>query len=149
MPTSAGDDAPQIVVRSADGEMKIDEPPMDGVLHIIDWAADTRIEVPPDRFDFSAARTTPRGRHRLWGDRLGFRIPADDLSGQQLLEHGNDRIQVRYTYVQEGKTRTLEITYGSSPDVVGAPGMERSGKWILGECYRTSDLILMESDPQA
>lgn len=149
MPTSAGDDALQIVVRSADGEMKIDEPPMDGVLHLIDWAADTRIEVPPDRFNFSAARTTRRGRHRLWGDHLSFRIPADDLSGQQLLEHGNDRIQVRYTYVQEGKTRTLDITYGSSPDVMGSPGMGRSGKWILGEYYRTSDLILMESDLQA
>ena len=112
----------QIVVTGVGGqELEIDEPESGGRLSVVvDLDFDETIDI-----------STPQGRFWQDGVELTLRIPVEHPRAQELFNRGTDEsgmdpLHVRYTYSQDGSSRTLEIPYQSTRGS-GWSGLVRPG----------------------
>ena len=113
-------------------EQEIGEPESSGRLSVlVDLDFDETIDIPPDGHDFRPDRSTPQGRFWQDGVELTLRIPVEHPRAQELFNRGTDEsgmdpLHVRYTYSQDGSSRTLEIPYQSTRGS-GWSGLVRPG----------------------
>lgn len=113
-------------------ELEIDEPESGGRLSVVaDFDGGVRIEIPPDDHDFTPDHSIPGGRFWQDGISLTLRIPVEHSQAQELFNRGADELgldplHVRYTYSQDGGSRTLEIPYQSTRGS-GWSGLVRPG----------------------
>lgn len=103
-------------------ELEINEPESGGRLSVVVYPETPEtgetIEIPPAGHNFKTDRSTPEGRFWQDGIELSLSIP-EGPEAHRVLVRGTDEfglvpLYVRYSYNQDGGSRTLEIPYQST-----------------------------------